>query len=159
MDNYYKHLGMAIALMEQSPYHSTWPLYDVEIELVPPLLKDQFRFYFDEHDNPVAFVTWSAISEAVKDKLVNQQGQMAWEDWDSGDMLLFNDFVAPYGHTRLILKDLRSLEWSHDMAFSLRRNMDGSIAKVNYWWHSKDKHNSKLQQHKSSLRIAKTAYS
>ena len=74
-------------------------------------------------------------------------------------LALFNDFVAPYGHTRLILKDLRSLEWSHDMAFSLRRNMDGSIAKVNYWWHSKDKHNAKLQQHKSSLRIAKTAYS
>ena len=128
-------------------------MYDVEIDLAPPLLNNQYRFYFDENHNPVALVTWSSISEDVKEKLVNHQGQMEWDDWNSGDMLLFNDFIAPYGHTRQILRDLRSLEWPHNIAFSLRRNMDGSIAKVNYWWHAKDKHHSKLGQYKSSLRI------
>jgi len=32
--------------------------------------------------------------------------------------------------------------------------MDGSIVKVNYWWHSKDKDNAKLQQRRFSLNIA-----
>ena len=128
---HYRHLGMAMSLMEQSPYHSTWPLYDVETELVPPLLKDQYRFYYDEDGRPVAFVTWSTINDDVKSKLVNEGGQMEWEDWDSGDLLLFNDFVAPYGHTRQILRNLRSLEWPHSIAFSLRRKMDGTVSKVN----------------------------
>ena len=93
--------------------------------------------YFDSQQNPVAFVTWSNITEATKTKLVNS-GQMEWDDWDSGPLLLFNDFVAPFGHTREILKDLRSLEWPHKIAFSLRRAQDGSVKKANYWWHQKD---------------------
>jgi cytolysin-activating lysine-acyltransferase len=58
---------------------------------------------------------------------------MQWDDWNSGDLLLFNDFVAPFGHTREILKDLRNLEWPHKTAFSLRRAQDGSVKKVNHW--------------------------
>jgi cytolysin-activating lysine-acyltransferase len=80
---------------------------------------------------------WAAV-ENGKDKLVNQGGQMQWDDWNSGDLLLFNDFVAPFGHTKEILKDLRSQTWPHEIAFSLRRAEDGSVKKVNYWWHKKD---------------------
>jgi hypothetical protein len=110
--------------------------------------------YFDSQQNPVAFVTWSNIIEATKDKLVNQDGQMQWDDWNSGDLLLFNDFVAPFGHTREILKDLRSLEWPNKIAFSLRRAQDGSVKKVNYWWHQKDYKQKDLAQRRQGLQIS-----
>ena len=62
----YSRIGIAALLLEKSPYHSQWPLYDAEIELVPPMHLDQCKFYFDAQQNPVAFVTWSNITNATK---------------------------------------------------------------------------------------------
>jgi|GEM_PF-1192839 cytolysin-activating lysine-acyltransferase len=152
--DFYSRLGIATLLMEQSPYHKQWPLYDAELELVPPLHLNQCKFYFDPQQNPVAFVTWSSITEATKNKLVNESGQMQWDDWNSGELLLFNDFVAPFGHTREILKDLRNQEWPHKIAFSLRRTKDGSVKKVNYWWHQKDYKQHDLGQRRQGLQIS-----
>ena len=152
--DFYSRLGIATLLMEQSPYHKQWPLYDAETELVPPLHLNQCKFYFDPQQNPVAFVTWSSIAKATKDKLVNHGGQMQWDDWNSGELLLFNDFVAPFGHTREILKDLRSQSWPNKIAFSLRRAKDGSVKKVNYWWHQKDYKQHDLAQRRQGLRIS-----
>jgi len=152
--DFYSRLGIAILLMEQSPYHKQWPLYDAELELVPPLHLNQCKFYFDPQQNPVAFVTWSSITEATKNKLVNQGGQMQWDDWNNGDLLLFNDFVAPFGHTREILKDLRNQDWPNEIAFSLRRAKDGSVKKVNYWWHQKDYKKHNLAQRRQGLQIS-----
>ena len=152
--DFYSRLGIATLLMEHSPYHSQWSLYDAELELVPPLHLNQCKFYFDQEKNPVAFVTWSSITEATKNKLVNEGGQMEWEDWNNGDLLLFNDFVAPFGHAREILKDLRSQAWPHEIAFSLRRAKDGSVKKVNYWWHQKDYKQHDLAQRRQGLKIS-----
>jgi cytolysin-activating lysine-acyltransferase len=149
----YSRIGIAALLLEKSPYHSQWPLYDAEIELVPPMHLNQCKFYFDAQQNPVAFVTWSNITEAIKIKLVDG-GQMAWEDWNSGELLLFNDFVAPFGHTREILKDLRSQTWPHEIAFSLRRSKGGSVKKVNYWWHKKEYKKNDLAQRRQGLKIS-----
>ena len=150
----YSRIGIAALLLEKSPYHSQWPLYDAEIELVPPMHLDQCKFYFDPQQNPVAFVTWSNITQDTKTKLVEHGGQMAWEDWNNGPLLLFNDFVAPFGHTREILKDLRSQEWPNKIAFSLRRAQDGSVKKVNYWWHQKDYKQKDLAQRRQKLKIS-----
>jgi cytolysin-activating lysine-acyltransferase len=152
--DFYSRLGIAALLLEKSPYHSQWPLYDADIELVRPLYLNQCKFYFDPQQNPVAFVTWSNITEDTKTKLVDHGGQMEWDDWDNGPLLLFNDFVAPFGHTREILKDLRSQEWPHKIAFSLRRANDGSVKKVNYWWHKKDYKQQDLAQRRQGLEIS-----
>jgi len=152
--DFYSRLGIATLLMGQSSYHKQWPLYDAELELVPPLHLNQCKFYFDPQQNPVAFVTWSSITQATKNKLVNEGGQMQWDDWNSGELLLFNDFVAPFGHTREILKDLRSQNWPNEIAFSLRRAEDGSVKKVNYWWHQKDYKQHDLAQRRQGLQIS-----
>jgi len=152
--DFYSRLGIAALLLEKSPYHSQWPLYDADIELVPPLIFDQCKFYFDPQQNPVAFVTWSNITQDTKTKLVEHGGQMAWEDWNNGPLLLFNDFVAPFGHTQEIVKDLRNSDWPCDIAFSLRRAQDGSVKKVNYWWHQKDYKQPDLAQRRQGLEIS-----
>lgn len=149
--DFYSSLGTTVSLMMHAPYHSSWLLMDVEREVFPPLIKNQFRIYQDTENNPVGFVSWAAITEEMKNNLVHMSKLMSWEDWDNGDLLIFYDFIAPFGHTRKILKDLRSQEWPYDIAFSLRRDMDGGIAKVNYWWHDKDKHDSDLQSRRERL--------
>ncbi len=60
--DFYSKLGIATLLIEQSPYHKQWPLYDAETEFVPPLHLNQCKFYFDPQQNPVAFVIWSSIT-------------------------------------------------------------------------------------------------
>lgn len=154
-EHFYKQLGMASWLMSFSEYHELWPLYDIEIELVPPISLGQCLFFYDENDCPVAFVTWSTITEETKNRLVYEQGQMQWEDWDAGDLLLFNDFVAPFGHAREVLAQLRSMDWPHEIAFSLARELDGDIKKVRYWWHSRDRHDKQLATKRHQLQLHK----
>lgn len=151
--DFYGRLGIATLLLEKSPYHSQWALYDADIELVLPLYLNQCKFYFNSQQNPVAFVTWSNITNSTKKKLING-GQMALEDWNNGPLLLFNDFVAPFGHAQEIVKDLRNLDWPCDIAFSLRRAKDGSVKKVNYWWHQKDYKQQGLAQRRQGLDIS-----
>jgi len=152
--DYYSKLGTALWLMNQSPYHRQWPLYDVDIDLVPPLCLNQCKFYFDEQQNPIGFVTWSTITEATKNRLVFEQGQMQWQEWNQGEQLLFNDFIAPFGHTRELLRDLRSMNWPHKVAFSLRRSPNGRVKKINYWWHQTDYKDAGLQKNREQLNIS-----
>ena len=58
---------------------------------------------------------------------------MEFGEWQSGEHLLFNDYIAPWGHAKAILKDLRSHVFPNETAFSLGRNPDGSIRKVYQW--------------------------
>ena len=53
--------------------------------------------------------------------------------WSDGEHLMFAEFVAPWGHSRHILNNLRGKVFPKYRAFSLGRNPDGSIRKIYYW--------------------------
>ena len=131
--DYESALGISLWLLSQSEYHKNWSIHDVDLEIIPALIHEQFRIYFDEQQNPVGLATWAWLSDAAKSKVLNNQGALEFEEWESGEHLMFNDYIAPWGHAKAILKDLRSNVFPNETAFSLGRNPDGSIRKVYQW--------------------------
>jgi cytolysin-activating lysine-acyltransferase len=126
-------LGAMLWIMQYAPYHSQWALHDLEVDILPPIALGQYRLYHTPDGEPFGFVTWAYVSEAVKDILVKRKRPMEWNDWNSGELLMFNDFVAPFGHGRWMVRELRSTLFADRVAFSLRRDLDGKVRKINRW--------------------------
>lgn len=130
---YHESLGMMMWLMKHADYHSQWPLWSVDQDIVPALIHGQCKLYFDDHQNPVGFVTWAWLNDAAKQQVLENTEPLSIDQWRSGDRLLLNDFVAPWGHAKSIMKDFGTHVFPEHQGFSLRRNADGSIRKFNYW--------------------------
>lgn len=126
----YESLGMMAWLMSHADYHSRWPLWSFKDDILPPLLNSQYRIYLDEHNNPVGFVTWAWLNQTGKQKALMQSGCLALKDWNAGEHLMINDFVAPWGHARQMATDLRRGLFTKARGFALRRNPDGSVRKM-----------------------------
>jgi cytolysin-activating lysine-acyltransferase len=127
-------LGAMTWLMSQSPYHRHWTAHDIHTEIVPALILQQYRIYQDEAGNPVGFVTWAELTADAVEALTTRRRTLQFDDWRAGDTLLFNDFVAPFGHGTWMVNELRQHVFPDRSALSLRRNPDGSIRKINRWW-------------------------
>lgn len=130
---YHDALGMTIWLMKHADYHSQWPLWSVDTDIVPALIYGQCKLYFDKHQNPVGFATWAWLTDEAKVQVLENTSPLKPDQWNIGEHLMFSDFVAPWGHSRHILNDLREKVFPTYRAFSLGRNPDGSIRKVYYW--------------------------
>lgn len=132
--SYQEALGMMMWLMKHADYHRQWPLWSVDTNIVPALLHGQIKLYFDEDQNPVGFASWAWLNDSAREQVLTDEEPLSLEQWSSGEHLLFVDFVAPWGHTKNIVIDLKTHVFpEHCHAFSLRRNRDGSIRKVDYW--------------------------
>lgn len=131
--SYYEALGMMMWLMKHSGYHSQWPIWSVEADILPALLHSQAKLYFDDEQNPVGFVTWAWLDDATRDQVLLDEEPLEFEQWNSGEHLLFVDFAAPWGNARNILIDLRVNIFPENQAISLGRNKDGTIRKVYSW--------------------------
>lgn len=126
-------LGAMVWLMSHSAYHRQWSAHAFNVDIVPAVVLNQFRVYHDDNGNPVGFATWAFTSTQVRDGLIARTHTLQFDDWRSGDQLLFNDFVAPWGQGVAIVNDLRTNIFPDREAYSLSRNLDGSIRKVQRW--------------------------
>jgi cytolysin-activating lysine-acyltransferase len=130
-DDKYFSISASIFLLSASKYHQKFETgYYMNVEVVPPLRANQAKFYFLESGFPVAFATWAWLNDAVLSEIV-QTGRALYEnEWNCGDKLFFNDWVAPFGHTRQVMFDMTHNAFPDHEAYSLRRNADGSVKKV-----------------------------
>lgn len=146
-------LGAMAWLMQHADYHRRWSLHAVNVDIVPAIVVGQYRIYHTPEGDPIGFVTWAYVRKEVKDILIHRRRPMTQEDWRSGDLLMFNDFVAPFGHGRWIVNELRSTLFADSEAFSLKRNVDGAVLKV-FRWQGK----SHRQQTKGLRQVGDSSY-
>jgi len=86
--------GDAMFLAFRSGRHVTMPVAMLRAALEPPLVLGQYRiFRFD--DVPRGMFTWARLSEEAERRYV-AGGQLAPEDWRSGERLWLIDIIAPY---------------------------------------------------------------
>lgn len=130
---YHEALGMMMWLMKHADYHSQWPIWSVDKDIVPALIHGQSKIYFDSSQIPVGFATWAWLDDEAREQLINNKAPLTIKQWNSGEHLMFGDFVAPWGQAKFILNDLRTQVFPECKAFSLGRNQDGSIRKVYHW--------------------------
>lgn len=100
-------LGEITGLMLASKLHRQYQVRDIADIVLPAVNLNQFRIYRDAKRRPIGLVTWGLFSEAVEKKYLAGQMVLNEQELRSGDRLYFIDFIAPYGHAKKIIRDLR----------------------------------------------------
>lgn len=133
--DYYLSTGYALDLLARSPYHREQQLgHYFRTEILPPLWENQVKFYVTSNYIPTAMVTWAWINEDVEREIHSSGRVLKHEEWSCGRRLFFNDWIAPYGNVRNVLHDvLHNIFPDVPSATSIRRNMDGTVRRVNRW--------------------------
>jgi len=131
--DYYNKFGIALHLLAKSEYHKHHHAYEyLMTEIWPPILFNQNKIYF-ENNTPIGLVTWAWINEDVKCEIHQSGRALTGDEWQSGDSLFFNDFIAPFGHAKVVAKDLKYGLFKDQVATSIHRNVDGGIGRIQTW--------------------------
>jgi cytolysin-activating lysine-acyltransferase len=132
--DYFASVGYALELLAQSPYHRQHKLGDYfRAEVLPALWAGQCRFYVTQEGLPTAMVTWAWLSAEVEREIHASGRSLSRSEWACGDRLFFNDWITPYGNIREVAHDMTHNIFPDQIATSLRRNMDGSVRRINRW--------------------------
>jgi len=100
-------LGEITWLMSQSPTHKTFFISDLEWMVMPPVLLQQFRLFYDQ-DKPIGVVFWGNVSDAVETRLKAGNAKLQPADWKSGNKLWCVEIIAPFGGHEVMLQDLKT---------------------------------------------------
>ena len=66
----------------------------------------QYRIWYNNTD-PFGFCLWAWVSDEILEKLLNEEYRLQADDWQSGKNLYLAEFVAPFGNTRQIVRNMR----------------------------------------------------
>jgi cytolysin-activating lysine-acyltransferase len=96
-------------LGQHSGLHSNYPADMLDRRIGPSLPLGQFRYYTDSDGVPVAFCNWVWLSAAVLDEMLATCRDLEPDEFNCGDEPFFYEFLAPFGHCRAVVRDLRDL--------------------------------------------------
>lgn len=100
-------LGDILTLMTASETHQDYKVKHFPQSVLIPVQLNQFRIYHDEAGKPVGFASWACMSEEVKERFMHNNPVLTLEDYASGDIVVFMEFIAPFGHIKQMVRDLR----------------------------------------------------
>ena len=126
-------IGSITHLMMSSTLHRKYNISDIAERFVPALIHNQFRYY-EINGSPIGFVNWAWLTDELEQKFMTGQYVLNLDEWQGGSNLWFPEFIAPFGHARLIVKDLRTnILPKGTPAKSFRIRPDGSLKSISHW--------------------------
>lgn len=126
-------IGSITHLMISSPLHRKYKIASIPERFIPSLIHNQFRYY-EIDGNPIGFVNWAWLTDEVEEKFMTTQYVLNLDEWQGGNNLWFPEFIAPFGHARLIIQDLRrNIFPKGTPAKSFKINPDGSFKSIYHW--------------------------
>ncbi|MDN0107034.1 toxin-activating lysine-acyltransferase [Yersinia rochesterensis] len=102
-----KIMGGVMLLTQRSPLHRAYFVSEWFQQIYPAIILNQFRYYEDEQGNPLAFCNWAFLSEKNMNEILSGERDIRKEDWQSGSNMFFPEMIAPYGHAKMMVTDLR----------------------------------------------------
>lgn len=133
--NISKIVGDSCYLMCRSELHRQWYISDLVTHVINPIFKNQIFYYYHEN-KVVAMVTWALLSDDLLKSLNNNENiQLDFSEWQSGNNLWFHDFISDKTFTKLVIKDIKIFfsTLGYRKAYSIRRNSKREIYKNNQW--------------------------
>lgn len=112
-------LGEIVWLMAHSPLHKGWRMASIFQWVVPALMHKQCRLYRRD-GRPVAYVAWARMSKEVEEGYVLNPRSLNPKDWTSGERGWIVDWIAPFGDSALVMKDLREGLFKDEVGRALR---------------------------------------
>lgn len=126
-------LGLMLTALSTSDYHQRFSVHHyMRVELLPAIQRQHFWCFLTNGQDP-GFVTWAWVSPKVEAALHQHGDALAPEDWQSGNRLFFNDWVAPAPLVRTATRFIAHDIFPEALGTSLRRNPDASVRKINRW--------------------------
>jgi cytolysin-activating lysine-acyltransferase len=132
---YFEVLGMVTHLASMSSYRK-WRVSTIDCNIVPALKANQCKVYVNDRRKPVAFVTWALVDDECHEALRLSGKNPPSGKWNSGNNLWLIDLVAPFAASdaRHVVRDLQRNLFPHvASAYSVRRNPDNSIRRIQVW--------------------------
>jgi cytolysin-activating lysine-acyltransferase len=95
-----------------SRYSGLHVKYSVEVlhrRTEPSLKLGQFHYYTDSVGVPVAFCNWAWLNASVLDDVLATGRDLKGDEFRCGDLPFFYELLAPFGHCRAVVRELRAL--------------------------------------------------
>ena len=124
--------GEVMSVLISSDLHCKYHISDFAMVFIPALNWDQFRIYKIKEE-PIALITWAFMSEEIEKKYLSGEYTLRPNDWHSGDRAWVIDFLAPFGHAKAVVKDLKYTVFPNAVGRSVRVLSDGKIKGVYDW--------------------------
>lgn len=112
-------LGEVVWLMAHSALHQGWPINSIMQWVIPALLHRQCRLYHRD-GRPVAYVAWAGLSKDVEENYVLNPRSLQPKDWISGQRRWLIDWIAPFGDSAAVIRDLRGGLFKEEVGRALR---------------------------------------
>jgi cytolysin-activating lysine-acyltransferase len=124
-------VGYACMVMAAAPVHAERQMHCVRSVIEPAVAHKTIRFYFNEGGRPVGYVAWALLgAEAERRVLKTARTDLHMSEWTEGDSLWIIDMLAPFGHLKHIMRDLRDVLFAeHAQVRYCRRKQGKAIAK------------------------------
>ncbi|HVZ30170.1 MAG TPA: toxin-activating lysine-acyltransferase [Asticcacaulis sp.] len=113
-------IGEITSLLMASRLHRGYQVRDIADIVLPAVNVNQFIIYRDGRRRPIAFVTWGRLSAEVEAAYLSGQAVLSESELTSGDRLYFLDFIAPYGHARKVIRELRTKVFPDERGRAIR---------------------------------------
>jgi cytolysin-activating lysine-acyltransferase len=123
----YNLIGQITTLMLASEVHKKYLIDDIGAMFLPAIHLNQFRIYRNKDGDPIGVVTWAFLSDKNQGDYQKGLRSLKLEDWKSGDNGWIIDFIAPFGHAKQIIKDLRNNIFPDKQGKALRITKNGKI--------------------------------
>lgn len=130
---------LAFLMARQCDYRE-YPLAVMIDWLEIPIALDQVQVFFHASSyEPVGYVTWAWLTPEVEQRWLGDPSVILhYSEWNEGERLWIMDFVAPFGHAGDIARHLRRHGFAgHTLARSVRRDVDGNVARISTWGRAK----------------------
>ncbi len=122
----YETVGQIVSLLAHSPMHKHFSVVDIADLIMPAVIWGQYRVFRNEHGSAIGFVCWGLLSDNAKSKFLGCKEILSFEEWNSGKHVFVTDFVAPFGHAKNIVKQLKYDIFPDDVVYALRYESIGN---------------------------------
>lgn len=117
-------LGSVVLLLSQASDYADIPLKFLPTLVFPAIANKQFVLVL-KNDQPIFYCSWAAFDKAAEERYLNNPAvSMPKADWACGERQWFTDWVAPFGHTGYITRQLRRTLFASDCKHSLYHRGD-----------------------------------
>ena len=101
-------LDQVIHLLSQSETHKDFNVEQISRCIIPPVNLQQCAGLFED-GYLTGWCSWAYLSEEKADIFLEGNYKIQPDDWRSGNVLVFMDFVAPFGNFRNLYTLCRSI--------------------------------------------------
>ena len=124
-------IGEISMLMLHSELHKRYIINDIGAVILPPINLNQFRVYKIK-EKPVGFIAWAMLNPELGKKYSQERYSLQLDDWQTGNEVWITDFLAPFGHAKEIINDIKQI-YPNTIAHSIRVDAKGQLQKINKW--------------------------